>query len=519
MPLSRQQINLLVALSVIAAVYALFSFFTPYGFDDYLFMSVYRDHNGGSEQFSFTAWSGFADELRANDNGRLANILSPISTLFMPKWLFAAIAGTMVAGMMYLATELAGVRKDCRLLALGLFWGVSVVALPWRNTIMVPDYLLNYVFSSFFILLYLKLLFATTGKVYGRTKLILVGVITIIAGCMHEGFSVPVAAALGGYAMLRKFRLTRQWLLLFGLFSLSAIYVAAAPGVYSRMGAESEILTLQMRMKCLLAYTPLALPTLCVVLWKLVWSQNKSFWREEILRERMFVLTATAILTTCMALMVKPTPRVGWMAELFYLILLLRIWREELGSIPRRLRRITTGAIYTVLLVFFGFVIAAQSKFYEEDKVLIAKMKEGPSGTLFYDIIPPEEYSANYLYLPMRYHYVENFNLNCLSRYLGRKCGVVPTALRGISKSALVPIPGNGGLYYYNGELVSLDTSMPRPEAVADTRVYLVETEAGTTTAAALSLNFVGDDGRCYNYIRLPEKGISPHIVKVDKIK
>ena len=139
-------------LAVVAAVYAVMAYIVPLALDDYVFIDTYMNalSDAGSE-FSLRRWMAFASTVRSEDNGRLANILSPISTLFTPKWLYAVITGCVTAAYVWLLARLVrGSKPDWRLLA--AMWAVVLVALPWRNNLFVADYELNYIYTGMLLL-------------------------------------------------------------------------------------------------------------------------------------------------------------------------------------------------------------------------------------------------------------------------------------------------------------------------------------------------------------------------------
>ncbi len=130
-------------LAVIAAVYAVIAYIVPLALDDYVFIDTYTNAlPDPRSDFSLRRWVAFASIVRCEDNGRLANILSPVSTLFTSKWLYAVITGCVTAALVWLLARLAkGDKPDWRLLA--AVWAVVLVALPWRNNFFFYDYELN----------------------------------------------------------------------------------------------------------------------------------------------------------------------------------------------------------------------------------------------------------------------------------------------------------------------------------------------------------------------------------------
>lgn len=493
----------MLGLMLIAIIYALFSYWTPYAFDDYVFMTVYREQNGGSETFSISALIDYAKTIRMVDNGRLANILSPISTLILPKWLFSTITGFMISGIFYMGVKLAGVDRRNRFLAVVIFWLLSLFCLPWRNSIMVPDYLLNYVFSSFFLLLLLCILVTIEQKPLSIAQLTVAFVNAFIAGMMHEGFSVPFFGGLCIYTLIRRFHLRWQWWVIVAAFFAAMVLVVIAPGTLLRLGHESETFSVAARLKSFFTVTPLAPVSIAICLGYILKKKSIQPLCHKLNSQPIIVAFATALLATAMAIIVKPTPRVGWIAELFFMIVLTHLFANGLNKLSKR-RAIAIGGILNLVgAVFFAFVLNAAKKLDDQNTKILAEIDKSPNGTVFYDILPPDDFALPYLYLPMRYQYVETFQIKALRDYFQKSCAIVPTALRDVTFEKMRPIPGNSDLLIYNGELLSRDTVMVDPEASAEFRQYILQKGNASLKLKCFAINFKNEKGETMNYVRV----------------
>lgn len=151
--------------------------------------------------------------------------------------------------MFYFMLKLSGIKRDCYGVAMLIFWICSLILLPWRNSIMVNDYLLNYLFSSLFILGFLLLLSRAYDHRLGAVSMAGGLVVAIAAGWFHEGFSVPLCGAIGLFAISRKFRMPWQWWVLTVAFGLSTLFVLLAPGILGRADREFNVYTLSDRIK------------------------------------------------------------------------------------------------------------------------------------------------------------------------------------------------------------------------------------------------------------------------------
>ncbi len=71
------------AAMLIAVIYAVMEWLTPFQFDNIVFDAVYLEFSGGSSDFSLDAYLQYINHIRQEDNWRMANILAPASTLIL----------------------------------------------------------------------------------------------------------------------------------------------------------------------------------------------------------------------------------------------------------------------------------------------------------------------------------------------------------------------------------------------------------------------------------------------------
>lgn len=129
-----------IALVVIAAGYALFSFLTPFQYDDFAFLGSYLQHSNNDPTFSLDSFLGTCAEIRKYDNGRLANILDLFVIVCVPKWIFDVLTGAVTAGIFYFITVFivsCAPRRAAHNLSFPVVtvcWALSMVALPCATT-------------------------------------------------------------------------------------------------------------------------------------------------------------------------------------------------------------------------------------------------------------------------------------------------------------------------------------------------------------------------------------------------
>lgn len=207
--------------------------------EDVAFREMLRYFNGGSDRFSFWALSDYINCQREVDNGRLANIISPLATLYGTALLRGLIAGSSL-GATYLFLALLA-RGDNRpsmsdTFMFGAVAAAGYFALPFRDNMVVFDYALNYILSSAlcfaFCLGTIRALEQRCGSGWETVAVCLAG---FLAGANHDGFALPMLAAFGCYALFwRKLRLpVRCWAMGIALLAGSLIPITA-PAEWNR---------------------------------------------------------------------------------------------------------------------------------------------------------------------------------------------------------------------------------------------------------------------------------------------
>ena len=511
-------------LLTIAVIYGLFSYFTPIMNEDITLINVYKSHNGGQSTFSLSALAGLLDELRRYDVGRLGNIVAALADCLMPKWLFAAMSGICVACLFQIITVMARIPRSRRSAVTVLLWAVSLVWLPWRNWIMINAFMANYVYSSVAVLLFIWLFAKSLGKKKLSAPFIIISVIVALAaGCFHEGFAAPVCCALAVLAIVRRFRLSPFSWVLIALFVTSALYNVSSPGLLNR--ATDEVSTGRGLVEAV-KFIAVCLPGFVVLLALL----GLAYWRKravviELFRRPVFmIVTLSAVFGAIMCLMVHSDSRSAWPAELFSLIAAASFLPYvKLGKM-RAIVSPAASIIYVALVIFFINVLISQYALFRQHNRIMELLEHSPTGTVFYDIIPPDENETATLRLITSREWV----FPAISNKLGdpdfnktdKSFAVVPAALSGYAEDNATTLPGSAGLRNYNGILVGEDMTFADPKNVSSYRAVRFTTASGeaVTDVRAFCLRFVAPDGTYRTYVR-PSIGIdSDRIVKADFI-
>ena len=434
--------------------------FTPLAFDDYAFISLYLDHNGGSPEFSLKGLAGFFNEMRTYDNSRIANQLAPIFGLMQPwKNLFAILTGLLCGSIALLILRFANLNRN-KALAFSSVWLLMLVALPWRNSILVMDYALNYIFSTFVTLLFLLMMIRRWRK--GVARRVAMMLFAIVAGGFHEGFAFPSICGLGVFILTRRFRLNAGWWMTFALYIISALWFALSPGILARVGRE---LTEQALSVPLYKYLADLWLTIIVCATLAFYCVRKGF-REVMKDETLVVFSVIMIVGALLSIIVEHTGRTAFWPEICAIIIMLRLSKSYIERLGTRIAIVTALICDGLLTAQNIYSLSWIKRIYDENEKIMAILFPGgkgesiraygysnlqkecsgdiPSGTVFMDIIMPEQMPLATLYIPLKSLWVTGFQYQTLNgMYNPRKIAIVPTSLEKveIKSDSIINLP------------------------------------------------------------------------------
>lgn len=389
-----------------AALYTALSLVTPYLLDDWTFMGVYRDDVDGGYAFSFRAWSDYYQYIRGFDNGRIANFLSPLSTMFTPwKELFPFLTGLLMPIIAILILPFReiepGADGKLKALLLAFAWGLMIVGLPWRDTIFVRDYALNYIWASAINLAFLRLLWLICDKERARhdTTWILIPAIllAITAGGWHEGFAAATLCGLGLLAIARRFRLPGRFYLLTSIYLLSAIIFAMSPGMVGRIADHTG---LPVQFSSIRTYVILLIVCVLLVIHIIRITQRKGDWKLN--RSDSTILTVAVGIVFggyFIAMATVNTARSYFWPDLaaicVALLLIKRIAATGSRSSKSNPGRKRTFSLISVLVALLCSaqsvsVIVWQDRYRKESEEIVNLLEHSETGIVYYDFKYPD---------------------------------------------------------------------------------------------------------------------------------
>lgn len=436
----------LLLLMTVGVLYSLMSYFTPLQIDDYTFMGVYKDNNGGSLDFSLSAVWDYIMEIRQLDNSRMSNIMAPFSSLFAPwKYIFPWLTGFLCSLIIWEISKIAGLFRN-KFISSAFIWLAIVLFLPWRGFIFVRDFSLNYIYPSALALGFVMSLIEGEERGWTGLRVSLVVLLGFLSASWHEGFSFTVLGGLLLWTALKKGKVSKVWWIILVFYAVIASVFAFSPGMINRGVKELKVGMPIVPVKLI------ADISLCVVMIGLyaIWliAKNGRKRMKSLAGNPYFVIfTCAALLGVALSLILNHTARTAFWPELCAIVSLsiaIKYLIEEKHNASNKKYNwlILAACVVYVLCVAHGIhSIIWEHKYYVEDKCLISKIEKG-EGQFFYDIIMPEEIPATTLYFPARSSWITSFHYICLENFYNRRIGVFPKSLENIDENMVENISG-----------------------------------------------------------------------------
>lgn len=418
----------LVLWLLIALLWGVLYSLTPIQLDDWQFIGTYRDHNEGSIEFSLSSWGEYAADLRKNDNGRLSNILSPLSTIWRP-WnlVFPWITGVAVATVVWLVTRI-GFGRDANWRGMSLVWILIAVFLPWRDSMLVRDYSLNYVWGAF-VTLWAVIL--TMRALHGNNGTFLWAFIAVIfAGAWHEGFAVPTLCGLGAVALLNKFKMGVRWWTLIAAYTVVGAAFALSPGMLERSSRSSVGMDNILNIRYFVDIFPLILLLVSSAVMMLFASGRCRLTKLFGKWEYPVFLTASVV-GVAITLVFDYSPRACFWPSLCAIVALVVLLRSIWFRFPRWCRGVIAVLCAVVCTAHLLLSIRWQYRFHGEAERIVSSLKTSATGTVFAEVTPKSAVPKWTLGYPSRLMWLTPFNMLSMGHAFGdRNLAVVPTSLR-----------------------------------------------------------------------------------------
>lgn len=416
-----------LALAVITVIMTLAAYWTPYALDNHLFEAglLRRCPDG------FT-WSGYADyinAIRQVDNWRLPNILAPVVSLYVPKWLFALLTGLMTATNVYAAASFStgtadrsnGHLPQTQATFTVLVFAAMLVFLPWGNNILTGDYALNYIWGSFIAM---AMFLSARAGIDRRRGSLLPALLGCLLGIWHEGIAM---AAVGGVVIMAlTLRFDRRYLPYY--IGGIAAFVAALVWMLSShltVRADSEFASAAICNDTLrfVRYNILAIVMTVVVLGSLLFRRRRAL--DFVQARPLSALFAGSMLTAlCISAVTAFSGRAAFWGEMSAIVT-LGIIAEPF--IIRRSRRILTATVGLVCVTLCTTELIFCRAFNDRYEAFVGSLANSPDGTVYGPAYLPKDFPSWLPQFVPRNLFVEPFTYTVLSdRYAPRHAAIVP---------------------------------------------------------------------------------------------
>lgn len=444
---------------LIALLYSILCFVTPYFRDDWIFIDKWMDDINGGQDFSFSKLWDFFVFIRGYDNGRIANILSPISTIFSPiKDIFPVLTGIIIALTAVLVQKAVCKNKSSFLLA--VTWALMIIGLPWKNYLFTRDFSLNYIWAAFFTILFLITVRQGTRQKWPWSIFLTSIILAIIAGGWHEGFAYPTACGLGLMILVRKFRFSIKFYVVFIIYIIAATLFFVCPGMISR--TQNEVNGSLVFPTMAIVIIQIALCVFIVIC--LCLKQGRKILSKAIHSDIVIVCVGIIISGLLLAMVAKGAPRSYYWPNLAAIAILVYLINKWLKYLIGKNTKIFNPVLITLSgLLVIGCaiqtigVIIWQSRYTEDWNNIISLLEDSESGTVYYDFPYPGRSPKYTLSIPMDNLWTSPWDTEIHLRSFIHKpmLGVVPTKLRNASLENGISIEGNIELKMYNTFLIS----------------------------------------------------------------
>ena len=445
-----------IAFAVISIVYGLLYAMTPITLDDIEFSYRYINLNNGDTGFSVKALMDFGVNQWQIENGRLANIISPVFNTILPHCIASLLLGILAATMITLGASLS-IPRPLTLKRLIVFWIFCIVLLPWNEYMLAMDYSLNYPVTMTIQLLFIRLLFPYTHTYNPKTqwKDIALPIVAFIAGWSHEGFSMPMCVALAAVTLYRRFRMPGRWWIAVLMYSIGTAIAVSSPGIWFRAGMDGAVTVNWANIRHLfVSGIPAVVMAGLLTALSLSCRKGRHAITKILKSSDIYILISVALVANVILAMLTHSTRGAWMADVYSIMLIFALTDKTVSHRLIKYPKSTIAASMLLLASYFAGVFHWQYRMLKECHDIMPLIQRSQSGTVYHDVIHESPWYT--LGLPYVSHWRHLLN-SASMRYTDpshRLIAVVPASFKDWDNSSLIPIAGNADACYLDNTLI-----------------------------------------------------------------
>lgn len=358
-------------------------------------------------------------------NGRLSNILMTFSVP-MPQWIVELMHGLIVGLMLWLIVRCIAPRR-----AMSYTWVVGVIALVmwkyflWSNDMVSSDFLFNYTWPCVAALAYSYIfLYADKkAKVYPF-------VIAMIAGWMHEGFSIPLACASVVCLPFVPKELRRHRIAMIVALAVGTALCAFAPSTLMRLGRSEAKNHLMEMLRTFSRSYPIYVYMLVIAI--VAFTRG---WRKALSElKRNLYWETIAFVSIAIVVVLTAANRALWLA---YAAMLIATLSALVNSYEwcRKPHYLIASIATLIVVVFMAELIRWQHKLSKEQYEIMEYLQTTKSPDVYYDLTEPSNLPWWVLGIPKSY----SMGSTCyyMMRYItrldiGQYCLFAPKRFEGV---------------------------------------------------------------------------------------
>ncbi len=412
------------------AVYGVMGYLVPWEYDSLNFDYIYRTYNGGSEAFSWNALMQYAQEVIHNDNARLPNLIAPVMSLMVPRWLWGLLAGVAMAVMIGFASMLPSSK---RLPSLTFTWLLIIIVLPWSNNLWVGVFAFSYIFPGALMMVIIWLLVRKDvgpcrpgREAASAQRWIVAFFLALLLGWWHEQFALALACGLIAWVIVRKEigpcrpdkevtaveprrTVAPSWAMLIIALALITVAVVAVcgSGMTARMAGENgwEKLSAMYVLKR-------NIPTLAlwVVLIAGIFTNGRGWYRQWVESPVLVITAVGALAALVIHVAGGAAARGAFAASLLSVVAWVTLFANT------REHQASKWSVAVILLCIAQGAMADyyQYPYYKQYNYLMGQMRSHPGETIYYDLLPVGLVQSWQKGMSSRGTFVEPFTYQCL---------------------------------------------------------------------------------------------------------
>jgi len=519
-PSARDRRLTIAILALTASVYCLMYVLTPPYFDDVYFKSIYTGFTWtpGNTALDQNGYMEYVRFFYNYDNIRLANLLDIFLLLNRNIYFLSGIFMGLCVTFIYwiIARLTCGSWWQPRMLCIVTF--ALAVMLPWRDSMFLRVYAMNYIMSTaLFLPTFLLLLKSIGDNGVGKSAAAGITVLCVITAWMHEIFGVALLGGMGLITLVRIFqgkRIPFFWWIAMSLTAAVVTYTTClTPGMRNRIETEAgQASIIAATHRVIIHNFPglLLIATGCVgMLLRRTRKATRTLFSNPIL----VFITGSIIATTIISAITIVRPRSGYISMLMGVAgLIYLLCRSQIRD-TKAMKYASIAAI-TAFAGIGASAIYWQHKLLQQNIRLHNMLEESSTGTVFTDIISREDVPWYTLSYPMRHLWDSSFQYISLDySNMYSDAAVVPAILSGdladnpsakvINEELDIRMLDNA--IYTDGKSIPTISGRIAENIGKSTIVRCSITYADGTVEhdnETLFLKFTGTDGKRYIYIK-----------------